>query len=687
MAKQYAMKKYYLLLFIFYLLTNKIFSQTTGTPEAGYSRCLIYSSTGASQTFTTPAKSVYYVKLWGAGGGGDNWVPVGFTQYGGAGGFAKGSVPLNKNIAVTLIVGKGGIVADGNYTGSSASGVAPYGGGGPGGISHGYGASGGGRSAVRYDVNGNSAIDLPAEEIITAGGGGGASAGTNNRAQQGGPGGGNTGTAGTNTGTAAANNGGAGTQISGGAAGTTGAGGSANGVAGSQFNGGRGGNLGTGGTTDGGGGGGGGWFGGGGGVSITGAGDAPGGGGSSHFAAPITGGSTTAGLLIVPGNILDVHYTAGIGAGGTTGNGGDGRIVIQWNEDHSDAPSSYGDPGHGIPASPAIYLGSTAPDGDTYANVLSFLGLTTATGDESTFSADEEAISSAINIPRSATSYSQTLSVTNTSGANAFLSGWVDYNKNGLFDDSEKATATVANGATSATLTWSSLSGLTFGGSYMRLRISSVAGDVSSPTGTAADGEVEDFPVTFMSPLPVTLINFKTEMEDCNTLLSWATASETNSAHIEVERGNDGAHFAKIATIPTQGNSTTMNTYKTTDNNPLPGTNYYRLKTVDMNGEFTFSDLKLVSNTCIETKQIVTYPNPFSDYLNISFTETGQEKMQLTIRNLMGKIMLTKNLNGDLSALSTFSLDTSPLKSGIYTLKITDEKNNLVGSIQKIIKK
>jgi hypothetical protein len=83
--------------------------------------------------------------------------------------------------------------------------------------------------------------------------------------------------------------------------------------------------------------------------------------------------------------------------------------------------------------------------------------------------------------------------VSNTTGATANLKGWIDFNKNGVFDASEGATATVANGATTATLTWSGLSGLTTGNTYARFRIATLASEITNPTGAAADGEVEDY--------------------------------------------------------------------------------------------------------------------------------------------------------------------------------------------------
>ncbi len=88
--------------------------------------------------------------------------------------------------------------------------------------------------------------------------------------------------------------------------------------------------------------------------------------------------------------------------------------------------------------------------------------------------------------------YSATIPVVNTTGVTASLKGWIDFNKNGVFDSSESASVSVPDGATNVTLTWSGLSGLTEGLTYYRLRIAKSAAEIVNPTGTAFGGEVED---------------------------------------------------------------------------------------------------------------------------------------------------------------------------------------------------
>ena len=264
-----------------------------------------FSYTGSTQTYTVPAgvKSVN-VKLWGAGGGGT--ATSGCSTYGGAGGYAGGTISVTAGDVLTIIVGGGG------------------------------GAhSGGGRSAVRNSGG---------TELVTAGGGGGA--GECNSGLHGAPGGG---TSGGNASVGGGTGGGGGTQSTGGTGGYHNFG-SACGYAGpppfsttgSQFQGGVGygglllgsGGFGGGGSgydeycDGGGGGGGGGYYGGGGGGGGS-SNNFPGGGGGSSYLGGVSNGSTTGGSGTTPGNNLDANYLSGIGVGGSpAGSGGNGRIVI-----------------------------------------------------------------------------------------------------------------------------------------------------------------------------------------------------------------------------------------------------------------------------------------------------------------------------------------------------------------------
>lgn len=180
------------------------------------------------------------------------------------------------------------------------------------------------------------------------------------------------------------------------------------------------------------------------------------------------------------------------------------RIVVVGQLDFGDAPDSYstdstaGNSGGGFDGvgpshalSGNLYIGD-APDGETDGQASA-----AATGDGS----DED--NSFVTTPPLMTpanqEYSLDVVVTNSSGEEAELVGWIDFDLNGFFDTDEAASVTVADSATSATLTWNSIpADITTGDSFLRLRLTSdprIATGVastSSPKGVAANGEVED---------------------------------------------------------------------------------------------------------------------------------------------------------------------------------------------------
>ena len=101
--------------------------------------------------------------------------------------------------------------------------------------------------------------------------------------------------------------------------------------------------------------------------------------------------------------------------------------------------------------------------------------------------------------------------VTNTTGTTATLYGWIDYNANGVFDNTERASIAVPNNTINGvvTLVFPSVPATFFGDTYARFRLSTSAA-AASPAGFVADGEVEDYPVTIVKPSELTVASSKT---------------------------------------------------------------------------------------------------------------------------------------------------------------------------------
>lgn len=174
------------------------------------------------------------------------------------------------------------------------------------------------------------------------------------------------------------------------------------------------------------------------------------------------------------------------------------------SRDHGDAPASYGVASHKLVAT-NLYLGTSAPD----AEITSIHSIR-ANGDGN----DEDgpplqALGSIIPsfsvLQMTDMSYSTTIRTTNQTGSPAKLSGWIDFDKNGSFDEDEMASVDVPTGSnnTNTTVTWPTIpTDITLGTTYVRLRFTTDAAAASQPSGAAPNGEVEDFILPIYMDIP-----------------------------------------------------------------------------------------------------------------------------------------------------------------------------------------
>lgn len=166
------------------------------------------------------------------------------------------------------------------------------------------------------------------------------------------------------------------------------------------------------------------------------------------------------------------------------------------------------------------------------------------------------------------------------------------------------------------------------------------------------------------APLPIELLYFEAEAAANNTVgLSWETASEINNDYFTIERAADARNWEEIAQIDGAGNSHSRLTYSTVDDRPLAGTNYYRLKQTDYNGDFVYSDIEAVNLG--EPERLKLYPNPTKQLLTVEGNPYELQELQLL--NIHGQVMpLYIEANPDNT--NRLQLDLSQLKTGIYLL-------------------
>ncbi len=171
--------------------------------------------------------------------------------------------------------------------------------------------------------------------------------------------------------------------------------------------------------------------------------------------------------------------------------------------------------------------------------------------------------------------------------------------------------------------------------------------------------------------LPVELTSFEAACANNGkeVLLRWTTATETNNSHFTLERSEDGNVFEPIATITAIGNSTQTTTYQFTDETPLIGAGYYRLKQTDYNGQSSYAPTVAVD--CEPASYSYTIaPNPAKDNLHLQINSpVDQSRLELTLMNEMGKQILKKGQALHQGA-NRLQLNLSKYASGLYLLKL-----------------
>lgn len=179
-----------------------------------------------------------------------------------------------------------------------------------------------------------------------------------------------------------------------------------------------------------------------------------------------------------------------------------------------------------------------------------------------------------------------------------------------------------------------------------------------------------------MGALPVVLQNFSAEKNKNTVFLQWTTATETKNDHFEIERkDNAGTGWQLIGSLPGQGNSSTLNNYTFTDITPANGNNFYRLKQVDADGNFTFSEVRMV-NIPLASWSVKTYPNPVTNNLHIDFTNDKTEAATIIIYNTAGNIVHTEQmpLVQGFNHITITHVQTLP--KGLYFVKLITKINN-----------
>jgi hypothetical protein len=220
-----------------------------------------------------------------------------------------------------------------------------------------------------------------------------------------------------------------------------------------------------------------------------------------------------------------------------------------------------------------------------------------------------------------------------------------------------------------------------------------VASSVNNFTVTFSTGNnitsFSQFALTSVAVIPVELLSFNAVLKNKQVTLDWTVLNEKDINSYIIERSTDGKTFSSIGTVQAKGNSSIPQTiYTAEDAPPLHkesfgqyNTYYYRLKIVEKDGSYHYSNIQSVVLEDIKPLSLNIFPNPTNNVLNIQFQSEKPQTVDFELFDLMGKRVYNYTLSakeGD----NWFYFHTHSFAAGLYSLRIT--QGRLV-KVEKIV--
>ncbi len=180
--------------------------------------------------------------------------------------------------------------------------------------------------------------------------------------------------------------------------------------------------------------------------------------------------------------------------------------------------------------------------------------------------------------------------------------------------------------------------------------------------------------ITELSPLPVELTSFDAKAIAGKVNLNWTTATEINNYGFEVERSFDGSSFFTVGFVRGNGTTTEPRAYSFMDELAVNGTEtiYYRLKQVDYNGAFQYSDIvSVVFDLPTDYALGQNYPNPFNPSTKIKYSVPQSGLVSIVVYDLTGQEVIS--LINEVKEPGNYEINfnATGLSSGVYFYKMT----------------
>jgi len=177
--------------------------------------------------------------------------------------------------------------------------------------------------------------------------------------------------------------------------------------------------------------------------------------------------------------------------------------------------------------------------------------------------------------------------------------------------------------------------------------------------------------------IPVELISFEVTVNGNEKVLTWITASELNNKGFFIEKSSNKINWETIGFVNGHGTTTKTTSYTFTDYGIINEQVYYRLKQVDYNGDFYYSDvIEVIVSNPISFALSQNFPNPFNSTTTIRYQLPVDDFVNLILYDIIGNEVKTFIDENKKAGYYTISLNATDLSSGIYFYKLTAGENS-----------
>jgi hypothetical protein len=167
--------------------------------------------------------------------------------------------------------------------------------------------------------------------------------------------------------------------------------------------------------------------------------------------------------------------------------------------------------------------------------------------------------------------------------------------------------------------------------------------------------------------LPVVLVGFSALLNNDKTVsLSWNTQMEVNASQFAVERSTDGENWIVIGEVAAKGNSSVVTNYSFTDEHPQAGMNAYRLRMIDLDNSYGYTEIKVIRTSVVS--KISFFPNPAREYVNVSLGAGSAGSVTVSLINAAGQVLQEKRSVSGAGVIVSFPVGN--YAPGVYILSV-----------------